>query len=226
MLIVHSRGDRMVHVANGRYLAAAMPDARYLEVDGDDHVWQMSPNWRQIQDELISFVTGERPAPRTSAFAVVLFTDIVNSTAQEAALGDQRWLARLDDHDRIAHALITRQGGRIVKHLGDGLLATFMDPATGVTATCQFVAEMAAVGMPVRAGLHAGAIEVRVDGDIGGITVNIAARVQAHAGANEVVVTRTLRELLLGTSLQFTELGERDIKGIDGPWSIYAATLP
>jgi class 3 adenylate cyclase len=78
----------------------------------------------------------------------------------------------------------------------------------------------------VRAGLHAGAIEVRVDGDIGGITVNIAARVQAHAGANEVVVTRTLRELLLGTPLQFTELGERDIKGIDGPWSIYAAMLP
>jgi class 3 adenylate cyclase len=223
-LVTHGRRDRVSHVVYGRYLAAAIPGAHYIEYDIDDHIWQLGPHWRRIEDDMLEFLTGHRPPPAPqAAFAAVLFTDIVDSTVREMTVGDAAWRRLLDSHDRLALDLITRQGGRIVKQTGDGLLATFSDPAAALTAGHEFSRQLAAIGLPIRAGLHAGVIEVRDDGDVTGITVNIAARVQAKAGANEVLVSETLRELLLGTDFAFEDRGEHELKGLDRPRRLFVA---
>ena len=222
--VVHSRGDRLVHVANGRYLAAAIPGAQYTEYDIDDHLWQLAPEWRQVEDDVIAFVTGRRPAPPRTAFATVVFTDIVSSTAREASVGNERWRRQLDTHDRIAHELITLRGGSIIKHIGDGLFATFSDPADAVTSTVDFVAELNKLDLGVRAGIHIGHVIAREDGDISGIAVNIAARVQGLCEPNEVLVSQTVRDLLLGTDVHFVERGTHELRGLDGTWQLYAVT--
>jgi class 3 adenylate cyclase/alpha-beta hydrolase superfamily lysophospholipase len=224
-LVTQARGDRIVHVTTGRYLAGAIRGARYIEYDIDDHLFQLIPEWRSIEDDVLEFITGRRPPPAPqSAFATVLFTDIVDSTAREAAVGDSSWRRLLDGHDRLALDLISRRGGRIVKQTGDGLLATFNDPATAVTAGCEFTHQLATNGLPVRAGLHAGVFEVRDSGDITGITVHIAARVQSNAAANEVLVSDTVRDLLLGTDFVFEDRGEHLLKGLDRPRHLFKVT--
>jgi class 3 adenylate cyclase/alpha-beta hydrolase superfamily lysophospholipase len=224
-LVTQARRDRLVHVTMGRYLATAIAGARYIEYDIDDHIWQLGPDWRRIEDDLLEFVTGRRPPSEPqAAFAVVLFTDIVDSTARAAMAGDTSWRRQLDGHDRLALDLITRRGGRIVKHTGDGLLATFSDPTAAVAASSEFVRQSTLDGLPIRAGMHAGVIETRDDGDVSGITVNIAARVQAEAGSGEVMVSDTVRDLLLGTAIAFEDRGEHQLKGLDRPRHLYAAT--
>jgi class 3 adenylate cyclase len=226
-LVTQAWGDRLVHVTTGRYLAGAIAGARYIEYDIDDHIWQLGPHWRRIEDDILEFVLGYRPtsAPQT-AFAAVLFTDIVDSTAREARTGDTAWRRLLDRHDQLALELLTRRrGGRIVKQTGDGLLATFSEPTAAVVGACKFSRELAAGGLPIRAGLHAGVIESREDGDITGITVNIAARVQAEAAPSEVLVSETIRDLLLGTELKFEDSGERQLKGLERPRRLYAAKM-
>ena len=156
---------------------------------------------------------------------MVLFTDIVDSTARAAGVGDASWRRQLDGHDRLALDLITRRSGRIVKHTGDGLLATFSDPIAAVAASCEFARQSTLHGLPIRAGLHAGVIETRDDGDVSGITVNIAARVQAEARPSEVMVSETVRDLLLGTAIRFQDCGLRELKGLDRPRRLYAAKL-
>jgi class 3 adenylate cyclase/pimeloyl-ACP methyl ester carboxylesterase len=222
-LVMHARHDRLVHVAHGRYLAKAIPGATYLEQDMPDHIWMLGPEWRQVVDDQIQFITGHRPERSpVSTFAVVVFTDIVDSTAREVAVGDQAWRQLLEDHDRLAHDLVGRHGGRIVKHTGDGLLATFTDPASAVRASLELSHELAASGMPIRTGLHAGVIEIRDDGDVSGIVVNIAARVESMAGPGDVLVSDTLRDLLLGTAFRFDDRGEHDLKGVTGARRLYA----
>jgi class 3 adenylate cyclase len=223
-LVTQARGDRLVHVTTGRYLAGAIARARYIEYDIDEHIWQLGPDWRRIEDDMLEFVIGRRPPPASqSAFATVLFTDIVDSTAREARMGDTSWRRLLDRHDGLALELLTRRrGGRIIKQTGDGLLATFSDPAAAVVGACELVQELAAAGLPIRAGVHAGVIETRDDGDITGITVNIAARVQAEAAPSEVLVSETVRDLLLGTQLRFEDSGERQLKGLDRPRRLYS----
>jgi class 3 adenylate cyclase len=223
-LVTQARRDRMVHVTMGRYLAAAIAGARYIEYDIDDHTWQLGPDWRRIEDDILEFITGRRPPnePQT-AFALVLFTDIVDSTARAAGVGDASWRRLLDGHDRLAFDLITRRSGRIVKHTGDGLLATFSDPTAAVAASCEFVRQSGLDGLSIRAGLHAGVIETRDDGDISGITVNIAARVEAEARAGEVMVSDTVRDLLLGTDITFEDRGEHQLKGFDRSRRLFAA---
>jgi class 3 adenylate cyclase len=173
---------------------------------------------------MLEFVIGYRPPPASqSAFATVLFTDIVDSTAREARMGDTSWRRLLDRHDGLALELLTRRrGGRIIKQTGDGLLATFSDPAAAVVGACEFAEEWAAAGLPIRAGLHAGVVETRDDGDVTGITVNIAARVRAEAGPSEVLVSETVRDLLLGTEISFEDSGERQLKGLDRPRRLYS----
>jgi class 3 adenylate cyclase/pimeloyl-ACP methyl ester carboxylesterase len=223
-MVMHARGDRVVHVANGRFLASAIAGARYLEYPSDDHVWGLSSQWRSVEDAAIEFVTGRPPGPPVSStFATVVFTDLVGSTAKEAELGDEAWRGVLDRHDRLGAELFAGRGGRLVKQTGDGLLATFPDPADAVEAALALSRELADLGLPIRAGVHAGRVEVRDDGDLSGITVNIAARVEGLAAPGEVLVSRTVRDLLLGSSIELEERGEHRLKGIEGAWQVYCA---
>jgi class 3 adenylate cyclase len=180
------------------------------------------PIWREITDCLLEFVTGRAPAARIERrFATVLFTDIVDSTARSAAAGDAAWRDLLDRHDRIAWQAVDRHVGKLVKNTGDGLLMTFPSPSEAVACATELVGELGRVGLSVRAGLHAGEIVVREDGDVSGVAVNLAARVQQAASGGSTWVSSTVRDLLLGGEWSFTERGEHVLKGIDGAWRLY-----
>ena len=222
-LVMQARRDRIVHVANGRYLGTAIRGARYIEYEIDDHLWMFSPRWRQMLDDGIEFITGARPvAPRTTMFATVLFTDIVDSTQQEAAVGNARWSGLLDGHDRLAATTIDNCGGRVVKYTGDGLLALFPDPAAAVEAGLALTQHLGDIGLAIRAGLHTGLVELRGDGDITGVAVNLAARVQTTARPGEVLVSDTVRDLMLGSNYNFDDRGIHELKGITGQRHLYS----
>jgi class 3 adenylate cyclase len=142
--------------------------------------------------------------------------------AREVAVGDRAWRELRDRHDRAAHESITRRGGHIIRHTGTGPLATLSEPWAALESAVDFVAEMAEGDLPVRAGMHAGVIETLDDGDVSGVTVNIAAQVHARAEPNEILVSRTVRDLLFGSQLTFVDRGELQLKGLDGAWRIYA----
>jgi class 3 adenylate cyclase len=166
----------------------------------------------------------ERPPPPPevrSGLATVLFTDLVGSTLREAQVGDQRWGAMLDSHDRLCAEVVGHGGGRMVKQTGDGVLAVFDDPVRAVNAALDLARQLPVLGLSARAGLHTGIVERRGDGDVAGISVNIAARVQALADAGEVLVSRTLRDLLLGSGYQFRDRGSHQLKGVDGAWDLF-----
>jgi class 3 adenylate cyclase len=221
-LVVNVIGDRLIPPAFGRYLAKHISGARHVEFPGDDHFCWVMPIWREITDCLLEFVTGRAPAARIERrFATVLFTDIVDSTARSAAAGDAAWRDLLDRHDRIAWQAVDRHVGKLVKNTGDGLLMTFPSPSEAVACATELVGELGRVGLSVRAGLHAGEIVVREDGDVSGVAVNLAARVQQAASGGSTWVSSTVRDLLLGGEWSFTERGEHVLKGIDGAWRLY-----
>ena len=155
-------------------------------------------------------------------FSAVLFTDLVDSTARSARAGDAAWLEMLDSHDRICREIVERYAGRIVKHTGDGLLAVFDAPSPAVSAADDLLTKLGSIDRGVRAGVHAGELEVRDDGDVGGAAVNIAARVEQAAGLNEVYVSSTVRDMLLGGEHRFADRGDYQLKGIEGAWKLYA----
>jgi class 3 adenylate cyclase len=221
-LVVNVVGDRAIPPAYGRYLAAHIPGARYVEFPGDDHFCWVMPTWRELMDVWIEFVTGRAPATRSERrFATVLFTDIVGSTARSAEVGDTAWRDMLDRHDRIAWQAVDRHAGKLVKNTGDGLLMTFTMPSQAVACAKELVRDLGGVGLTVRAGLHAGEVIVREDGDVTGHAVNLAARVQQAASGDATWVSSTVRDLLLGGEWSFTEQGEHALKGIDGAWRLY-----
>jgi class 3 adenylate cyclase/pimeloyl-ACP methyl ester carboxylesterase len=216
-------GDRAIPPAFGRYLAKHIPGAQYVEFPGEDHFCWVMPTWREINDCWLEFVTGSAPAVRSELrFATVLFTDIVDSTARSAEVGDTAWRDMLDRHDRIAWQAIERHDGKLVKNTGDGLLMTFTSPSQAVGCATHLVRELGRVGLSVRAGLHAGEIVVREDGDVTGLAVNIAARVQQAASGGATWASSTVRDLLLGGDWSFAERGEHILKGVDGAWRLYA----
>ncbi|MGO9875717.1 MAG: adenylate/guanylate cyclase domain-containing protein [Acidimicrobiia bacterium] len=224
-LVIHVKGDRVLPVACGRALAEIIPDARYVEVEGDDHFSWALPNWRDIVDPALEFLTGtmlER-AP-TRRFATVLFTDIVDSTRQSAAVGDTAWRTTIDAHDRLARKLVDRHGGRVVKSTGDGLLVVFDVPSQAVSCGAAMVRELRSIGVDIRAGVHAGEIEVHDDLDVSGIAVNLAARVEQAAHDGELWSSSTVRDLMLGGAATFEDRGEHALKGIDGAWRLFAVT--
>jgi class 3 adenylate cyclase/pimeloyl-ACP methyl ester carboxylesterase len=221
-LVLNVIGDRAIPPAFGRYLAEHIPGARYVAFPGDDHFCWVMPTWRELMDCWIEFVTGCAPAARSERrLATVLFTDIVDSTARSAEVGDTAWRDMLDRHDRIAWRVVDRHAGKLVKNTGDGLLMTFTAPSEGVACAKELVREFGQVGLRVRAGLHAGEIVVREDGDVSGLAVNLAARVQQAAAGGTTWVSSTVRDLLLGGEWSFTERGEHALKGIDGAWRLY-----
>jgi class 3 adenylate cyclase len=225
-LVVHARGDGLVPVELGRYLAAHIPGARYVELPLDIHGSWHADDYEPLLDAVTEFVAGTKAEPSAErTLATVLFTDVVGSTDRAAAVGDRRWRALLDTHDATSARLVGRFGGRVVKHTGDGLLATFDSPGQGVRCARELGAALAAAGLPIRAGLHTGEVERRGD-DVGGIAVHIAARVAALAGAGQVLVSRTVRDLVVGSELAFADRGSHELKGVPDPWQLYEAVTP
>jgi class 3 adenylate cyclase len=218
-LVIHSTGDRVVPVECGREVASLIPGARFVEYDGEDaYMWCDAPGLLEIEE----FLTGRRSAaPADRVLATVMFTDIVGSTERLSRVGDRRWRAQLEDHDRVIRDLLRRWRGREIKTSGDGFLATFDGPARAVSCGGDIVEELRELGLDVRVGLHTGECELRAD-DVTGIAVHIASRVMRAAGPGEVLASSTVKELVVGSGLRFEDRGAHALRGVDGEWRLYA----
>ena len=219
-LIVHRTGDPASPVWGGRYLAERIPAARYVELPGDDHpLWTGDSD--AILDEIQAFLTGtHRIAEPDRVLATVLFSDIVGSTEHAARLGDRRWLELLEDHDRLVRTQLDRARGRSIKHTGDGFLATFDGPARAVRCAEAIRDVVRQLGIEVRAGLHTGECEFIGD-EIGGLAVHIGQRVSALAAPNEVLVSSTVKDLVVGSGLRFEDRGTHALKGVPDAWRLF-----
>ena len=219
-LVLHRTGDLMVPMEWARVVAEGIPNARLIELPGKDHVPIYDPD--QIIDEVEEFLTGHRTEREPDRMlATVMFTDIVDSTKRAAALGDRGWRELLERHDALMRRELERHRGRAVKTMGDGFLATFDGPARGIRCATSAREAMQELGIEIRAGLHTGEVEVIGD-DIGGIAVNIGARVGAAAGPGEVLVSRTVTDLVAGSGIDFSDRGVHALKGVPGEWQLYA----
>ena len=220
-LVLHRSGDAHIRVGHARYLAEHIPQAKYVELPGEDHLFFVGDT-EAILAEIEEFLTGVRPVPEIDrVLATVLFTDIVGSTERAAALGDRAWRALLDTHHRIVRQELERHRGREVKTIGDGFLATFDGPARAIRCACAIREGVRPLGIEIRAGLHTGECEL-MDDDVGGIAVHIGARVAASAGPAEVVVSRTVKDLVAGSGLRFVDRGTHDLEGVPGEWRLFA----
>ena len=220
-LVIHARGDP-VPVPFGRYLADHIPGARLLEVDGIDHVpWLTDPD--RITSGIEEFLTGSHAAPSQShrALRTVLFTDIVASTERAAATGDERWRAVLQRFGEITTELTKRFGGTVVKSTGDGHLLTLDGPTQAIRCAEALRDDSEALGIEIRVGVHTGECEL-LDDDIGGIAVHIAARILGRASAGEILVSRTVGDLVVGSGTGFEDRGSVELRGVPGTWQLLA----
>jgi class 3 adenylate cyclase len=225
-LVLHRRTDAMIPVKRGRELAAQIPGAKYIEYPDGDHVpW--SGDVEGLLGDIQEFVTGERESNSFDlerVLATVLFTDIVDSTRSAAAMGDQQWSRLLESHDQMARQLVEKHRGNLVKSTGDGVLATFDGPGRAVRCALAFQTATKQIGLPLRAGLHTGEIEMR-GRDVGGIAVHAAARVMAQSEPSEVLVSRVVTDLVAGAGIKFAERGSHELKGLPGRWDLFSASL-
>jgi pimeloyl-ACP methyl ester carboxylesterase/class 3 adenylate cyclase len=220
-LVLHRTEDRAVPVELGREMAAAIPGARFVELPGIDHIPWVGDG-EAILDEIEEFLTGARQAHEVDrAVATVMFTDIVDSTRQAAELGDRRWRELLDSHDRLTREQLERYRGREVQTTGDGFLATFDGPARAINCAESIIRRVDSLGVGIRAGLHTGELELRGE-DVGGMAVHIGARIGALASGGEVLVSRTVKDLVVGSGIEFGERGTRELKGVPGEWQLFA----
>ena len=218
--MLHRRHD-WIPIAGGRYLAHVIPGARFVELEGTDHAY-FTQDFNAILDETQRFLTGTSGAGEPERIlATVLFTDIVDSTARAAALGDARWRELLERHDALLRDQVEGFGGRVVKSTGDGALASFLGPARAIRCAQDLLRAVEELGLTLRAGVHTGECEA-IGEDLGGLAVHIGARVAAHAQPGEVLVSSTVKDLVVGSGLQFADQGEHDLKGVPGTWRIYA----
>jgi class 3 adenylate cyclase len=221
-LVVQHADDPFVTPAMGKYLADHIPGAKYVELLGRNVFHFVEPDWRPSFQEIAEFLTGHQAEVADDrVLATVLFTDIVDSTRLAAEIGDRDWHALLDAHDAVVRAQLARFRGREVNTSGDGFLAMFDGPQRAIRCAMAIRDAVRSLGIEVRAGLHTGECEVRGD-DIGGIGVHIGARVSALAGPNEVLVSGTLRDLVIGSGLEFEERGSYELKGVPGEWHLFA----
>lgn len=221
-LVIHSPENRLFRIDAGHYLAEHIPGARFVERKGRDVYFHSFTEAAEVLDHIEEFLTGEPPVIESDrAFATILFTDVVGSTDALAAVGDQQWKQLLDRHDHLVDRHLTQYRGRKVASTGDGVLATFDGPARAVRCAEAIIAAVRPLGIELRAGLHAGEVEVR-GRDIGGIAVHIGQRVSAMAGPGEVLVSRTVTDLVAGSGLEFEDRGEHELKGVPGSWQLYA----
>ena len=220
-LVLHRLGDRPVNIEQGRYLAERIPGAKFVELSGDDHLWWVGDS-EAIVDRIQTFVTGEQPPVEIDrVLATVLFTDIVDSTKQTAEMGDSRWKDLLDTHNTVVRKEIDRFRGRAVRSTGDGYLAVFDGPGRAIQCGTAVSRVLRQLGIEIRTGVHTGEIDV-MGKDVGGIAVNIAARVLAKAASNEVWVSRTVKDLVVGSGFEFTEKGTHSLKGVPGEWDLFS----
>jgi class 3 adenylate cyclase/alpha-beta hydrolase superfamily lysophospholipase len=219
-LVMHRAGDRVVDVENGRYLADRIPDARWVELAGDDFVlW--AGDLDAIADETEEFLTGQRIGPETTRIvATVMFTDVVGSTARAGALGDRAWSDLLRAHDSRLRAQLRRFGGREIDTAGDGFLASFPSPTAAIRCARAVQEAVREIGVEVRIGIHTGECEV-ADEKLRGVTVHIGARVAATADAGEVVVSQTVKDIATGSGFVFDDAGEHELKGVPDRWHLY-----
>jgi class 3 adenylate cyclase/pimeloyl-ACP methyl ester carboxylesterase len=222
-LITHREDERPFPVEGAHYMAERIDGAELFIQPGSAHVPWLGGG-RELADRVEEFVTGERAnrAP-DRILSTVMFTDIVDSTGRAADLGDRDWRALLDQHDDIGSRQVDAHRGRLVKTMGDGLFASFDRPAAAVECAVSIRDQMPGVGLEIRAGVHTGEVELRAD-DLGGIGVHIGARVAALAGPGEVLVSRTVRDLVIGSGLEFEDRGSHELKGVPEKWQLYAVT--
>ncbi|MDT5097190.1 MAG: hypothetical protein QOC76_927 [Mycobacterium sp.] len=222
-LVLHRKDAVMIPVEHARYIAERIVGSRYLELPGADTL-HWTGDAAAILDEIEEFVTGARGSVVTErVLTTIVFTDIVGSTQRAAGLGDMRWHDLLDNHDRIVRQQLRRFSGREVNTAGDGFVATFPSPSVAIDCAEAIVEAVRPLGIEIRAGVHAGEVEVR-GADIAGMAVHIGARVGALAGPSEVLVSSTVREIVTGSRRLFAERGEHDLKGVPGRWRVYAVT--
>ena len=225
-LVLHCSRDPLVPVENGRYLASQIPGAKYIEYADGAHGF-FECDQPRLCGEIEEFVTGRRESEQPDlerVLATVLFTDIVDSTNLAVRMGDHSWHSLLDEHDRMARRIIEKYRGQLVKTTGDGILAKFDGPGRAIRCALDFETAAAQIGLPSRAGLHAGEVEIRGT-DIGGIAVHAAARVMAISHPGEVLVSRVVMDLVAGAGLKFAPRGAHKLKGLPGRWDLFSATL-
>jgi class 3 adenylate cyclase len=221
-LILHRAGDPVCHVENARWLERHIEGSRYVELPGIDHV-----PWIDGEDllaEIQEFLTGVRePEEPDRVLATVLFTDIVGSTERAQELGDQRWRDLLEQHHSVVRWELERFRGREIDTAGDGFFATFDGPARGIRCGKAIIESVHKMGLDVRAGLHTGEVELSGDA-VRGIAVHTGARLASHAGAGEVLVSQTVKDLVAGSGIELEDRGAKELKGIPGEWRLYAVT--
>jgi class 3 adenylate cyclase len=219
--VLHREGDRFIRVGAGRYLAEHIPDAKYVELPGDDHLFFVGDT-DALFDEVEEFLTGSRQAPEGDVVTItILFTDIVSSTEQSARMGHRKWSTLTEAHDAMVRATLQRHRGHEVKTVGDGFLATFDATTRAVRAAMEIVAAAKGMGLAVRAGVHTGEVEVRPD-DVVGLTVSIAKRICDLAGPGEVLISETVKGQLVGSGIATSDQGTYVLKGVPDEWRLFA----
>jgi class 3 adenylate cyclase len=220
-LILHRVGDLDVKVEEARWIATQIPGAKLVELSGDEHlIW--AGNVDEVADEVEEFLTGTRPVHRADrVLATVMFTDIVESTERAAAVGDRPWRDLLDQHHAAVRRELKRFQGREIDTAGDGFFATFDGPARAIRCACAIRDGVRGLGLEIRAGLHTGECELTAEGKVGGIAVHTGARVPGVARPGEVLVSRTVKDLVAGSGIEFEDRGEHDLKGV-GTWRLYS----
>jgi class 3 adenylate cyclase len=225
VLVLNRTEHSILPLRNARALTAALPNARLVALPGHDTAI-FSSDVDTVADEIHEFLTGRRPPPRQDrVLATVLFIDIVGSTDTAARMGDRDWRELLERHNRILRASIQRFGGQEVHTAGDGFLATFDSPRRAIECSRAAGEAVRAIGMEIRAGVHTGEVELS-QGDVQGIAVHIGARISALAGAGEVFVSSTVKDLVAGSGIQFEDRGAHQLRGVPGEWHVFAVTAP
>ncbi len=220
-LVMHRDRDTFIKVEHSRYMASKIPGARYVELEGEDNMFSLGDS-EAVIGEIEEFLTGTRHDREPDRMlATVLFTDICDSTSRAAAMGDRGWRFLLERHDALFRQALDRHRGREVKRTGDGFLATFDGPARAIRCAASVAEAMGTLGLQIRAGLHTGELEV-MDGDLGGLAVHIASRVMGAAAPNEVLVSGTVKDLVVGSGIEFEDRGERELRGVPGEWRLFA----
>jgi class 3 adenylate cyclase len=220
-LVMHRTNLSLVPIAQGRYVAERIPGARFVEIPGADAAvpWEHGDLVFGLVEEFLTGVQRRRESERV--LTTVLFTDIVSSTERVRELGDRRWKELLDTHDDVARTTVDGHQGRLIETTGDSILATFDGPGRGIRCATSLRDALSRIGLSIRAGLHTGEVELRGE-RIGGITVHVGARVMATAGEGEILVSRTVRDLIAGSEIELEDRGLHPLKGVEGDWQLFA----
>jgi class 3 adenylate cyclase len=219
-MVLHRRGDRLIDVVNARYLADQIAEARYVELPGEDHIY-FAGDADALLDEIEEFVTGSRGMHDPErVLATVMFTDIVSSTEHAARLGDRRWHELIADHDQLMHDQIAVYRGRTIRTTGDGVFAAFDGPARAIRCALAAVETARRLDVEIRAGLHTGECQLAGE-DLAGVTVHIGARIADLAEARQVLVSGTVRDLVVGSNIAFNYRGVEALAGVPGEWRLF-----